>query len=131
MRNVMIWQEPDAHQRVRNIVKAAFTPKAIAQWRPIAERVTNELCDRIEAQGHAELVEQYNYELPFNVIAHILGIPESDFPLIKQLAWDFARARREDGHPRRRRARRRRRPRVRGLLRRARRRSGGACPETT
>ena len=92
MRNVMIWQEPDAHQRVRNILKAAFTQKAIAQWRPIAERVTNDLCDRIEAEGHAELVEQYNYELPFYVIAHILGIPESDFPYIKQLAWDFARA---------------------------------------
>jgi len=92
MRNVMIWQEPDAHQRVRNILKAAFTQKAIAQWRPIAVRVTNELCDRIEAQGRAELVEEYNYELPFYVIAHILGIPESDFPFIKQLAWDFARA---------------------------------------
>jgi pimeloyl-[acyl-carrier protein] synthase len=92
MRNVMIWQEPDAHQRVRNLVKSAFTKAAIARWRPIAERVTNELCDRIEAQGHAELVEEYNYELPFYVIAHILGIPESDFPFIKQLAWDFARA---------------------------------------
>ena len=92
MRNVMIWQEPEPHQRVRNLVKSAFTPKAMARWRPIAERVTNELCDRIEAEGHAELVEQYNYELPFNVIAHILGIPEEDFPRIKQLAWDFARA---------------------------------------
>src|SRR5437879_12723991 len=25
MRNVMIWQQPDAHQRVRNLVKATFT----------------------------------------------------------------------------------------------------------
>ena len=51
MRNVMIWQEPEPHQRVRNLVKSAFTPKAMARWRPIAERVTNELCDRIEADG--------------------------------------------------------------------------------
>ena len=92
MANVMIWQEPEPHQRVRNLVKAAFTPKAIARWRPIAERVTNELCDRMEANGQAELVDEYNYELPFNVIAHILGIPEEDFPRIKQLAWNFARA---------------------------------------
>lgn len=92
MGNVMIWQEPEPHQRVRNLVKSAFTPRAIARWRPIAERVTADLCDKIEADGHAELVEQYNYELPFYVIAHILGIPEDDFPLIKQLAWDFARA---------------------------------------
>jgi cytochrome P450 len=92
MRNVMIWQDPEPHQRVRNLVKSAFTPRAIARWRPIAESVTSELCDRLEEAGHAELVEQYNYELPFNVIAHILGIPEDDFPVIKQLAWDFARA---------------------------------------
>jgi cytochrome P450 len=92
MRNVMVWQEPEPHQRVRNLVKAAFTPRAIARWRPIAERVANELCDALEGADHAELVEQYNYELPFNIIAHILGIPEEDFPTIKQLAWDFARA---------------------------------------
>jgi pimeloyl-[acyl-carrier protein] synthase len=91
MRNVMVWQEPEPHQRVRNLVKAAFTPRAMAHWRPIAERVANDLCDRIEAEGHAEIVDQFNYELPFNVIAHVLGIPEEDFPTIKALSWDFAR----------------------------------------
>ena len=92
MADVMVWQEPAPHQRVRNLVKSTFTPQAIARFRPIAERVANELCDRLEPDGHAELVEQFNYELPFNIIAHILGIPEADFPLVKALAWDFARA---------------------------------------
>ncbi len=91
MRNVMVWQEPEPHQRVRNLVKAAFTPRAMAHWRPIAERVANELCDRFEADGRAEIVDQFNYELPFNVIAHVLGIPEEDFATIKALSWDFAR----------------------------------------
>ncbi len=92
MRNVLIWQHPEPHQRVRNLVKSAFTPRAMARWRPIAEMVTNQLCDRFAADGHAELVDQFNYELPFNVIAHVLGIPEQDFPTIKALSWDFARA---------------------------------------
>jgi cytochrome P450 len=92
MADVMVWQEPEPHQRVRNLVKSTFTPAAIARFRPIAERVAHDLCDRLEADGHAELVEQYNYELPFNIIAHILGIPEADFPRVKALAWDFARA---------------------------------------
>jgi cytochrome P450 len=92
MRNVMIWRKPDAHMRIRNLVRAAFTPRAIARWQPIAQRVTHELCDRVAADGGMELVEQFNYELPFNVIAHILGIPAEDFPLIKRNAWDFARA---------------------------------------
>lgn len=92
MRDVMIWQHPEPHQRVRNLVKAAFTPRAMARWRPIAEMVTAELLDGIAGDGHAELVEQYNYEIPFNVIAHVLGIPQDDFPFVKSMAWDFARA---------------------------------------
>ncbi len=91
MRNVMVWRKPEAHMRLRNLVRAAFTPRSIARWRPIAERVTRELCDAVEDAGQMDLVEQYNYELPFNVIAHILGLPEQDFPRIKQWSWDFAR----------------------------------------
>jgi len=92
MRDVMLWNEPEPHQRVRNLVKSAFTPRAIERWRPIAQRVAHELCDAIAEQGRADLVEDYNYEIPFNVIAEILGIPRDDFPRIKALSWDFARA---------------------------------------
>jgi pimeloyl-[acyl-carrier protein] synthase len=91
MRNVLTWQPVEPHARMRNLIMTAFTPRAIDRWRPIADQVAQELCDRIAADGHAELVEQYNYELPYTIIARILGIPESDYPLIKRFAWDFAR----------------------------------------
>ena len=91
MRNVMVWRRPEDHQRIRNLVRRAFTPRAIARWRPIAERVAHELCDAVAGLAGMELVEQYNYELPFNVIARILGLPEEDFPFIKRCSWDFAR----------------------------------------
>jgi cytochrome P450 len=92
MRNVMVWRKPEDHQRIRSLVRAAFTPRAIARWRPIAERVAHELCDAVEADGGMDLVDQFNYQLPFNVIARILGLPERDFPLIQQWSWDFARS---------------------------------------
>ena len=92
MRNVLIWQHPEPHQRVRNLIKSAFTPRAMARWRPIADMVVQDLLDGFADDGHAELVDQFNYEIPFNVIAHVLGIPEDDFPKIKSWAWDFARA---------------------------------------
>ena len=92
MRNVMVWRKPDDHRRIRNLVRQAFTPRAIARWRPIAQRVAEELCDAARREGGIDLVEQYNYELPFNVIARILGLPEEDFPFIKRCSWDFARA---------------------------------------
>ena len=92
MQNMMLFQESASHRRIRSLAVSAFTPHAIARWRPIAERVANELCDAVEGDGGMDLVRQYNYELPFNVIAHVLGVAEADFPLIKQLASDFARA---------------------------------------
>jgi cytochrome P450 len=92
MRNVMVWRKPEDHQRIRSLVRAAFTPRAIARWRPIAERVAHELCDAVEADGGMDLVDGFNYQLPFNVIARILGLPEQDFPLIQQWSWDFARS---------------------------------------
>ncbi len=92
MKNAMLFTDTASHKRMRSMVVRAFTPRAIARWRSIAERVANELCDAVERDGGMELVEQFNYELPFNVIAHILGVPESEFPRVKQLAWDFARA---------------------------------------
>ncbi len=92
MRHVLIWQHPEPHQRVRNLIKSAFTPRAMARWSPIAEMVVDDLLHGMARDGHAELVDQYNYEIPFNVIAHVLGIPEDDFPMIKAWAWDFARA---------------------------------------
>jgi pimeloyl-[acyl-carrier protein] synthase len=91
MRNVMVWRRPEDHRRIRNLVRMAFTPRAIARWRPIAERVAHELCDAIEGERCVDLVDRYNYELPFNVIARILGLPEEDFPFIKRCSWDFAR----------------------------------------
>jgi cytochrome P450 len=92
MKHAMLFLDSPSHRRVRSMVVRAFTPRAIAQWRPIAERVATDLCDAVDSDGGMDLVEQFNYELPFNVIAHILGVPEADFPLVKQLAWDFARA---------------------------------------
>jgi cytochrome P450 len=92
MRNIMTFLDSDSHKRVRSLAATSFTPRAIARFRPIAERVANDLCDKVQDDGGMDLVSQYNYELPFNVIARVLGVPEDDFPLLKGLAWDFARA---------------------------------------
>jgi cytochrome P450 len=76
---------------MRALIMAAFTPRAIDRWRPIAEQVAGELADRISPEGHADLVEQFNYILPFNIIARILGVPEEDHPRLKTWCWNFAR----------------------------------------
>lgn len=91
MRNVLTWQPVEPHMRMRNQIMSAFTPRAISRWRPIADQVANELCDRLEGMDEADLVAEYNYRIPFLIIARILGIPDEDHPQIEKFAWDFAR----------------------------------------
>lgn len=92
MKNAMLFLDPQSHHRIRSLVSRTFTPRAISRWQPIAEGVANDLCDRVEADGEMDLVTQFSYELPFRVISAILGIPAEDVPILKQFAWDFARA---------------------------------------
>jgi pimeloyl-[acyl-carrier protein] synthase len=92
MKNAMLFLDVPSHHRIRSLVSRTFTPRAIARWQPIAEQVANDLCDRVQTDGGMDLVTQFSYELPFRVISEILGIPAEDAPLIKEFAWDFARA---------------------------------------
>ena len=91
MRGALSWQPVEQHARMRHLIMSAFTPRAIDRWRPIAVQVAQELCDQIAGDEHADLVEQYNYILPFNIIARILGVPDEDHPALKRYCWDFAR----------------------------------------
>jgi cytochrome P450 len=74
------------------LVIRSFTPRAIERLRPLTQAVADRLADAVVEDGEMELVSQFAYPLPIKVIAHILGIPESDHGIIEGLAWDFARA---------------------------------------
>ena len=52
----MLLTDPPKHTRLRKLVSKAFTPRAIAAWRPRIEAVTDELLDRVEKSGEMDLV---------------------------------------------------------------------------
>lgn len=91
LKRMFLFFEADQHAHVRRIVVKAFTPKAIAKVRPVTEQFAAELLDEVAAAGRMDVVSQFAYDLPIRVIALIMGVPESDFGLIKSLAHDFAR----------------------------------------
>lgn len=69
--------EPD-HRRLRLLVSKAFTPRYIESLRPRVQQIADELLDRVQAQGQMDLVENYAFVLPINVIAEMLGVPHAD-----------------------------------------------------
>jgi cytochrome P450 len=91
LKQAMLFLEVGDHARVRRIVVKAFTPRAIARVRPLTQQIAGELIERIAPQREMDVVSEFAYDLPFQVIARVLGIPSSDVPVIAQHSWDFAR----------------------------------------
>jgi cytochrome P450 len=82
--------EPD-HRRLRGLVSKAFTPRYIAGLRPRVQEIADELLDQVQAQGQMEIVKDYAFTLPINVISEMLGVPHADRDQIR--AWSHTLAR--------------------------------------
>lgn len=76
-KSMLFVDEPD-HRRLRGLVSKAFTPKYMESLRPRVQEIADELLDRVQAQGEMDLVKDYAYPLPINVILDMLGVPEAD-----------------------------------------------------
>lgn len=69
--------DPD-HKRLRGLVSKAFTPRYIEGLRPHIQQIADELLDRVQDHSHMDIVRDYAYPLPINVISDILGVPRKN-----------------------------------------------------
>lgn len=68
------------HQRLRRTVQRAFTPRAIARWRPWVASVVEELLDALStAERPVDLVAAVGRPLPVAVISRLMGLDGVDF----------------------------------------------------
>ncbi|WP_033820527.1 cytochrome P450 [Kitasatospora sp. MBT63] len=75
----MLNSDGPEHQRVRRTVQRAFTPRAIARWRPWVASVVEELIDRLEDAGFpAEIIGSYSRPLPVAVISRLMDLDGLD-----------------------------------------------------
>ncbi len=74
----MLLTDPPKHTRLRKLVSRAFTPRAIAAWRPRIEAVTDALLDRAEARGEMDLIADLALPVPATLICEMLGVPVGD-----------------------------------------------------
>jgi cytochrome P450 len=81
--------EPD-HRRLRGLVSRAFTPRYMEDLRPRVQEIADELLDGVEGRGGMDVVEDYAYPLPINVISEMLGVPREDRAQVR--AWSAALA---------------------------------------
>ncbi len=76
--NMMLFQDPPDHTRLRGLVNKAFTPRRIEGLRPRIQSIVDELLDACEARGEFDLIADFAVPLPVIVIAELLGVPPED-----------------------------------------------------
>jgi pimeloyl-[acyl-carrier protein] synthase len=87
----MLDRDPPDHTRLRSLVSKAFTPRVVEGLRPRIQAIVDSLITRAEAAGSMELIEEFAYPLPVNVICEMLGVPVEDHERFKGWSLDIAR----------------------------------------
>lgn len=86
-----LFRDPPDHTRLRGLVQKAFTPRVVEQLRPRAEQICEALLDEMLEKGSADLVADYAYPLPVQIIVEMLGVPAEDHAQFR--TWSEALAR--------------------------------------
>jgi cytochrome P450 len=77
------------HTRTRALVSAVFSARAIDALQPVLERLVHERLDTFAGHGRADLVAELTTIFPVLVIAHIVGVPRSDYASFMRWSLDL------------------------------------------
>jgi cytochrome P450 len=88
-KHVMLGMDEPEHRRYRSLVSKAFSQKALARRQDeLVARVADELVDRFAGRGRAELVREFTFPYPTQIIAGLLGLPRADHPQFQR--WSIS-----------------------------------------
>jgi len=87
----MLDRDPPDHTRLRSLVSKAFTPRVVEGLRPRIQQIVDGLIARAQAAGSMDLIEEFAYPIPVNVICEMMGVPVRDHERFKGWSLDIAR----------------------------------------
>ena len=79
----MLDRDPPDHTRLRSLVSKAFTPRVVEGLRPRVQQIVDGLIARAREKGSMDLIEEFAYPIPVNVICEMLGVPVEDHERFK------------------------------------------------
>jgi cholest-4-en-3-one 26-monooxygenase len=77
-RLMMLNMDPPRHTKLRSLVNKGFTPRMVSLLDGPVRRICAELVDAAVERGECDFVTEIAAELPLQVIAELLGIPQQD-----------------------------------------------------
>jgi len=77
-RKSMIDMDPPRHDELRALVNRRFTPKAVGVWEEQVRTVVARVLDEALPKGEFDFVQEISSEIPMQVFAEILGVPQEE-----------------------------------------------------
>lgn len=88
-KQVMLGMDEPEHRRYRSLVSKAFSQKALERRQDeLVATVASGLIDRFAGRGRAELVREFTFPYPTQIIAGLLGLPREDYPQFQR--WSIS-----------------------------------------
>jgi cytochrome P450 len=75
--------DPPRHGPIRKAVLSALTPRRMNGMEPAVRKVAGDCVDDLARYDVADLVEKVTFPMPGHVAFSLLGVPESDIPMVK------------------------------------------------
>ena len=83
---LMLWMDPPGHQRLRNLVSKAFTPRRIQELAGVIRELAVEFLEPFSGTAGMDAINDFTGKLPMNVISTLLGIPREDREMVRLIS---------------------------------------------
>jgi cytochrome P450 len=84
----MLFSDPPAHTRLRQLVSRAFAPRSVAALEVVVRRIVDEALDRVDGAGQLDIVRDLGFPVPSRVIADMLGVDRADVEQFEKWSHD-------------------------------------------
>jgi cholest-4-en-3-one 26-monooxygenase len=77
-RLMMLTMDPPRHTKLRLLVNKGFTPRMIGRLHERIHEIARDIVDGVAERGECDFVVDVAAELPLQVIAELMGVPQED-----------------------------------------------------
>jgi len=84
-----VFVDPPKHTRLRKIFSRSFTPKTVQTMRGIVQNFVTEFLDGWGGKPQVDVINDFGFLLPANVIATIIGAPREDLDRFHAWSWEL------------------------------------------
>ncbi|WP_405113271.1 cytochrome P450 [Micromonospora sp. NBC_01405] len=81
--DMMLFNEPPRHTRLRQLIKPGLTPRFIRQLRPLVEEIADELLDQVVPSGRMDVIRDFSEPLTRRVVGRLAGVPDHALHLLR------------------------------------------------